>query len=202
MPLDHQKLLAGDPTTTTMFRLVARRWITKFFRKPSQLEDVTQSAMTEMLGKLRAGNIPDPEGTFCWVLTCANNAVRREVTRVRNHVVVSYESQLHCPSITRSSDWVRVCHDLQRVNALLEQCDAGARRLLEARACGYTYQEIAEEFGLGEAAARASITRLRKKLITQLLVQDKREDLRQQLLGRAIIRHQLAPRHESSETTS
>jgi RNA polymerase sigma factor (sigma-70 family) len=202
MLLDHQKLLAGDRTTTTVFRLVARRWITKFFRKPSQLEDVTQSAMIEMLGKLRAGNIPDPERAYCWVLTCANNAVRRELTRVRNHNVVSYESQLHCPYINRSSDWVRVCDDLHRVNALLEQSDAGGRRLLEARACGYTYQEIAEEFGLEAAAARASISRLRKKLIAQLLVQDKRETLRQQLLTRVIMRHQLAPRHESSESTS
>jgi RNA polymerase sigma factor (sigma-70 family) len=198
--LDHQKLLAGDLSTTVLFLRVARQWARKFFRKRSQLDAVTQAAMLEMLDKLKAGDIPEPDRTLSWALTCANNAVRRELTRVRNHRTIVYESHQHSPNAAGASEWLRARDDLQRVNALLEDCDLDARRLLEAITRGHTYREIADEWGLGVGAARASVARLRKRLRAQLVAQDKRELLRQQIIDRTIV-HQTTSRFESSSST-
>ncbi|KIG19386.1 hypothetical protein DB30_02667 [Enhygromyxa salina] len=201
--LDHQKLLDGDPSATSQFVMVARQWARRFFRKRSQLDGVIQSAMIEMLAKLRAGNIPEPERMFFWVLSCTNNAVRRELTRVRNNRVVGCESARHCLSAAGPSERVRARDELQRVDALLEVCDASARRIIEARAYGYTYREIADELNLGPAAVRASVSRLRKKLVAQLESQRHREDLRRQAVQAMLKRHrQLPPRSDSSSSNS
>jgi RNA polymerase sigma factor (sigma-70 family) len=201
--LDHHKLLAGDPGATSLFLMVARQWARKFFRKRSQLAGVTQSAIAEMLAKLAAGNIPEPDRTVYWALTCTNNAVRRELTRIRNHRAVSFESALHCQDATGPSAQVRAREELAHVDALLAACDASAREFVEARACGYTYQEIAQKHELRPEAVRAAVSRLRRKLIAQLISQQNREGLHQHVI-RAMMnrRGQLTPRPDSSSSVS
>jgi RNA polymerase sigma factor (sigma-70 family) len=201
--LDHRNLLAGEATTTRLFLKLVRQWVRKFFRKPSQIEAVVQSAMIEMLGKLRAGNVPDPDRTFYWALNCATNAVRRELTKIHNHRADTYDSRVHGHVAAADPDaTLDLRRDLERVEALLDVCNQNTRALLEAKVCGSTYRAIAAEFNLNQAAARMSVSRLRHQVADQLAAQAKRDLLRQQINRVVVARQRSTPRPDSSSSSS
>jgi RNA polymerase sigma factor (sigma-70 family) len=175
--LDHRKLLAHDPTTTQAFLDCIRGYVRRYFHRASEIHDVSQSAMLELVGKLRRGDEPTPDRTYYWVLNCASNAVRRELTR-RRHRVVSYESRLHGKPAANPSEAFEARREIERIDRLLADCSDVARRALEASVHGDTHREIAAELELGPGAVRMTISRVRATLSQRLTAEEKLERLR------------------------
>jgi RNA polymerase sigma factor (sigma-70 family) len=180
MELDYRKFLAGDPKAVQAFVQVTRDWVRKRISNPVQVDSVVQAAIVEMLTKLRAGNEPEPGKTLRWIQTCANNAVRRELTRMRKAAVEAYESHAHGPGPVDMSRVYKVRRELEGIKALLEGCNQQAREILEDRVRGLSYKHIAKLHQLSEEAARKSVTRLRRQLIGEFTTRDKVEYLMRQ----------------------
>lgn len=170
--LDHRKLLANDPSTTRAFLNYIRRYVRRFFQRRSQIHDVSQSAMLEVIDKLSNGNEPTPDLVHYWVLNCASNAVRRELTRLR-HIAVSYESRLHSRPDPEVDEVVGARREIERIDRLLEDCGDVARKALDAAVHGDTHREIAAELEIGPGAVRMTIARVRATLSKRLTAEEK-----------------------------
>ncbi len=177
-PPDPQKLRERDRATTEAFRRILRTHVRNYFSRESQIHDVTQDALLELLAKLEAG--ADPENAVYWALASANNAVRRELTRVRR-IVIEYESQLHGAIEGRGEPDVAALLDareeLRRINALLADCDEAPLRALEGAAEGRDHRELAERLGVSPGAARMTLSRARAELSDRMTAQQKLDHL-------------------------
>jgi RNA polymerase sigma factor (sigma-70 family) len=176
-PPDPAKLRAGDPATTEVFRRILRAHVRSYFNRESQIHDVTQDALLELLAKLDAGAAP-PQPVY-WALTSANNAVRRELTRVR-HRVIEYESQLHGMTEYSEPDWVALLdarEDLRRINELLADCEEAPSRAIAGAAEGRNHRELAEQLGVSPGAARMTLARARAELSGRFSAQQKLDEL-------------------------
>lgn len=154
-----------------------RAHVRSYFNRESQIHDVTQDALLELLDKLKAGAEP-PQPVY-WALTSANNAVRRELTRVR-HRVIEYESQLHGMIEYGEPDWVALLdarEDLRRINALLSDCEEAPLRALAGAAEGRDHRELAEQLGVSPGAARMTLARARAELSGRVSAQQKINEL-------------------------
>jgi hypothetical protein len=58
--LDHRKLLAHDPTTTQAFLDCIRGYVRRYFHRASEIHDVSQSAMLELVASSAAATNPRP----------------------------------------------------------------------------------------------------------------------------------------------
>lgn len=177
-PPDPAKLRAGDPAVTEAFRRILRAHIRGYFRHESQIHDVTQEALLELLAKLEAG--ADPQHPIYWALSSATNAIRRELTRLR-HQAIAYESQLHGAS-EASSEAERAAlldarEDLRRINALLADCDEAPYRALAGALEGHDHRELAEQLGVSPGAARMTLARARADLSEQFSAKQKMDEL-------------------------
>lgn len=180
MDLDHRKFLAGDAKTVNMFIQATRDWVGKKFTNRARIESVVQAAIVEMLIKLQAGNVPKPGHTLRWIQTCANNAVRRERTRIEKAAAEVYESHMHGPGPVDMSHVYKLRRDLELIERLLDGCSPRAREIFAERIRGLTYKHIAQLHELSEEAARESVSRLRRQLIGEFTARDKVEYLMRQ----------------------
>jgi RNA polymerase sigma factor (sigma-70 family) len=176
-PLDHRKLLAGDPLTTQAFLKYIRSHVRRYFHRRSQIHDVSQAAMLDILARLRAGEEPEPDRVHYWVLNCANNAVKRELTRLR-HRAVSYESRLHSSPQPSPSAVLGAREKIERIDRLLADCGEVGRKALEATVQGHNHREIAEQLDMGPGAVRMTISRVRAVLSERLTAEEKLGRLR------------------------
>jgi RNA polymerase sigma factor (sigma-70 family) len=175
-PPDPAKL-RDDPATTEAFRRILRAHVRSYFSRESQIHDVTQDALLELLAKLDAG--AQPQQPVYWALNSANNAVRRELTRVR-HRVIEYESQLHGKTEHSEPDWAALLdarEDLRRINELLNDCEEAPKRALAGAAEGRDHRELAEQLGVSPGAARMTLARARAELSGRVSAQQKLDEL-------------------------
>ncbi|PRP93144.1 RNA polymerase sigma factor [Enhygromyxa salina] len=172
--LDPAELRRGNPAVVAAFEAILRRRIRAFFRKQSQVNVLTNTALMELLDKLARGE--QPSRPLYRALNAANNVVRRELTRLRR-VVVSFDSQLHSHTATPDAS-LGAREELERIDTLLEEVDEVPRQILAAAARGHTHVEIAAEFGISPGAARASLSRLRAQLRGELASRDQLDKLR------------------------
>lgn len=170
MTLDYRKLLAGDPVTTRGFARVVRACVRRRFKfgTTSQIDAVVQDTWVELLAKLEAGNVPDPDRVEAWIALCASNASRREQTRIRNREAVPYESQTHTTAQVPLSERFRQREDLGHIESQLQGMSAEVLQMFVMRLQGHSYAEIAKAVDTRPGAARTSMSRLRRQL-TQLL---------------------------------
>jgi RNA polymerase sigma factor (sigma-70 family) len=176
-PPDPAGLRDGDPASTEAFRRILRAHVRSYFNRESQIHDVTQDALLELLAKLEAG--AQPQQPVYWALTSANNAVRRELTRIR-HRVIEYESQLHGKVEHGEPDWAALLdarEDLRRINSLLHDCDDAPLRALAGAAEGRDHRELAEQLGVSPGAARMTLSRARADLSVRFSAQQKLDEL-------------------------
>jgi DNA-directed RNA polymerase specialized sigma24 family protein len=178
MLLDHRRFLAGDPTMASRFRQAARQWTRRYFDDPDKIDSIVQAALLEMLGRLRAGEEPEPDRIAFWIRGCTNNVVRRELTRMRNADFIGYESHLHGRAPVDMSQTLRLRREIEHVERGLDDCEDQARRIFEERVRGAAYREIAATQAVSEEAARASVSKLRKRLLRGLSKRDKVEYLK------------------------
>lgn len=180
-PPDPDQLRAGDAAAIESFRRLLRAHICRYFNKESQINDVIQDALLDLLAKLEAG--ANPKQPEYWALNAANNAVRRELTRMRRQVI-EYESRLHGLG-PRQGDRGRADHadlldareDLRKINALLADCDEVPLRALTAAVQGRNHREIAQELGISPGAARMTLARARTELSDRFTAQQKIDHL-------------------------
>ena len=170
--LDHRRFLAGDPITAGLFRQAACRWARRFFEDPVKVDSVAQAALLEMLDKLRAGAEPERDRLVFWIRGCTNNAVRRELTRMRNEDFVGYESQLHGRASGDISQILRLRQQIEDVEQTLDACDDKARQVFAERVRGAAYREIAATQQISEEAARQTVSQLRKRLLRGMRKRD------------------------------
>jgi RNA polymerase sigma factor (sigma-70 family) len=176
-PPDPARLRARDRATTEAFRRILRAHVRSYFNRESQIHDVTQDALLELLAKLEAG--AEPEHPVYWALTSATNAVRRELTRIR-HRVIEYESQLHGKTDHGEPDWAALLdarEDLRRINVLLNECEEAQLRALAGAAEGRDHRELAEQLGVSPGAARMTLSRARADLSVRFSAQQKLDEL-------------------------
>lgn len=176
MLLDYRKLLANDPTTTKAFHQIIDVCLRRYLKDESRIREVAQSAMTEALQKLGAGAAPKPEYMITWLINCAGNALRRELTQVRRQMD-SYESRLHSQPTFDASELLDVNLEIDRIEQLLELCNVHDRLVLMAKIRGDTTEEIAATYGKTPAAVRSSISRTRQRLRLGLTPEQKRQRL-------------------------
>lgn len=205
-PPDPKKLRERDTATTETFRRIVRTHVRNYFNVDSQIHDVTQDALLELLDKLESG--AQPEHAVYWALTAANNAVRRELTRVRHRAVVEYESQLHGALEGGEPDVAALLdarEDLRRINALLADCDEAPLIALAAAAEGRDHRELAQQLGVSPGAARMTLSRARAELSTKFTAQQKRDYLVKLAKGAGLLdfesplEHQAVSRPGASE---
>ncbi|PRQ08081.1 RNA polymerase sigma factor [Enhygromyxa salina] len=176
-PPDPQKLREGEAAASEAFRRLLRAHICGYFNKESQVHDVTQDALLDLLAKLEAG--AEPKHPEYWALNAANNAVRRELTRLRRRAI-EYQSQLHGYGQDDGADHAELLdarEDLRKINALLADCDEVPFRALTAAVEGRNHREIAEELGISPGAARMTLARARSELSGRFTARQKIDHL-------------------------
>lgn len=178
MSLNLERLLDNDPSTAKTVQQHVRGYVRKFFERTSLVHDVSHNAWVDLLGRLEREGAPDPERSYAWVLNSASNAVRRELTRLRQHNKTRYDSALLETGANSESKVLHAREMLRRIDGLLAECDETVRLALEACAEGRTYQEIAELLGISHGTVRMSISRERARLRERLSAADKLEEIR------------------------
>lgn len=180
-PPDPYRLREGEAAATEAFRRLLRAHICGYFSKESQLHDVTQDALLDLLAKLNAG--AQPKHPEYWALNAANNAVRRELTRLRRQAI-EYQSQVHGVG-HQGEHQDRADHaalldareDLRKINALLADCEDAPFRALTAAVQGRNHREIAKELGISPGAARMTLARARSELSDRFSARQKIDQL-------------------------
>lgn len=168
---DPLKLRAGDANTTEVFLRILYSHVRNYFKRESQVHDVAYDALIELLAKLDDGAMP--EQPVFWALTAANNAVRRELTRLR-HIAIAYESSLHGGA--EQPDPVELYdarEELRRINGLLAKCDEAPYRALVGAAEGLDHNELSEKLGVSPGAARMTLARARADFSEKLTAEEK-----------------------------
>jgi DNA-directed RNA polymerase specialized sigma24 family protein len=174
--LNPDKLRAGDHASVVAFRAVIRRHVARFFRKHSQIEDVSNAALLELLEKLDAG--ARPSVPLVWALAAANNAVRRELTRLRRQSI-AVDSQRHGVARIDPTLVIDARDKLVRIDRLLERAEGIGVEVLAAATEGATHLEIAKQVGVTPGAVRTTLSRVRADLREQLEAEERRENLHQ-----------------------
>jgi RNA polymerase sigma factor (sigma-70 family) len=177
---DPVKLREGEAEATEAFRRLLRAHVCGYFNKESQVHDVIQDALLDLLAKLEAG--AQPKHPEYWALNAANNAVRRELTRLRRRAI-EYQSQLHGFGLephNNSADHAELLdarEDLRKINALLADCEEAPFRALTAAVEGRDHREIAEALGISPGAARMTLARARHELSDRFTARQKIDHL-------------------------
>ncbi len=173
---DPEQLRAGDPATIAAFRGLLRAHVRRYFQRESQIHDVVHEALLDLLARLDAG--VQPKHPAYWALNSANNAVRRELTRLR-HQAVEYESTLHGPQLDHDDHaaLLDAREDLRKINVLLADCDEVPFRALAGAIEGRDHNEIAQELGISPGAARMTLARARADLSGRFTRQQKIDKL-------------------------
>lgn len=169
-----------DSATAGLFRQAARQWARRFFDDPAKIDSVVQAALVEMLDKLHAGDEPPPDRLLFWIRACTNNAVRRELTRMRHEDFVGYESQLHGRAADDISQTLRLRRELADIERDLDTFEDKARQIFAQRVRGAAYREIAATQQTSEQAARKSVSQIRKRLLRGISKRDHIEHLRRE----------------------
>ncbi|PRQ03632.1 RNA polymerase sigma factor [Enhygromyxa salina] len=196
---DPAELLAGNPDAIAAFRKLLRAHIRGYFNRESQIHDVSHDALLDLLAKLDAG--AQPKHVHYWVLNSANNAVRRELTRLR-HQAIEYQSSVHGPRFDPAdhASLLDAREDLRKINALLADCDEVPYRALAGAVEGRDHNEIAQELGISPGAARMTLSRARAALSDRFTAQQKIDQLIL-LARRAGLVGDAGPEPPSSATT-
>ncbi|KIG12861.1 hypothetical protein DB30_00928 [Enhygromyxa salina] len=196
--LDHNKLRAGDPATTRACHGIIEACLRRYIKDESRIREVAQSTFAEAMQKLRDGAAPRRERMVSWLLNCASNALRRELTQIRRQVD-NFESRMHSPATPAAIDLLEAKAELARIEQLLELCSKHDRDVLFAKARGDSVEEIAAELGTTPAAVRSSVARTRQRLRLTTTPDEQRRRLKY-LARRAIQQHpsRWGPTPESS----
>lgn len=168
--LDVVELRRGSAAATEDFRRLVRAHVQRYFSRESQVHDVTQDALLELLAKLEAG--AEPREALHWALNAAHNAVRREFTRLR-HRAVEFESQVHGRIEADHAARLDAREDLRRIDNLLDETPERPKRALTGSLEGRDHNEIAAELGVSPGAARMTVARARAELSERLSAQQK-----------------------------
>ncbi len=195
--LDVEKLRAHDPVATAAFREVVRRFVASYFKNASQAEELVQEAMLELWTKLKDG--AQPKVPRWWAQGAANNAVRRELTRLK-HATAPFDSTVHRP---RPADQSATYRAREELNMIINHVLAGNQTRLDALEgliLGEDHRELADRLGITPGAARMVVARLRAKLKQE--VPAKRALAQLLALPRLSARVRPLPSSESSATGS
>jgi len=174
--LSPSQLHSGDPEASEQFRRLLRAYVSQYFSRDSQIHDVSQDALLELLAKLDAG--AEPREAVYWALNAGRNAVRRELTRLR-HRAIEYESQVHGCIETDHAARLDARAELRRIEALLGDTAERPKRALTSTIEGRDHNEIAAELGVSPGAARMTVARARAELSDRLSAQQKLDRLMQ-----------------------
>ncbi|KIG15130.1 hypothetical protein DB30_05830 [Enhygromyxa salina] len=185
--LDHSKLRAGDPATIRAAHRIIDRCLRRYLKDESRIREVAQSTFAEAILKLRRGATPSREVFIAWLVNCAGNALRRELTQVRRQVEY-FESRMHSPTVPGPVELLEAKRELERIEHLLALCSMNEQLVLIAMARGDSAQEIAAKFGTTPAAVRSSVSRTRQRLRLSLTPEQRRERLLR-MLQRAAQEH-------------
>lgn len=178
--LDHSKLRAGDPATTRAAHRIIDRFLRRYLKDESRIREVAQSTFAEAAHKLRCGATPSRQVIIMWLINCAGNALRRELTQVRRQVD-NFESRMHSPTAPGPIELLEAKREIQRIEQLLELCSRNEQLVLIAKARGDSAEEIAAKFGTTPASVRSSVSRTRQRLRLSLTPEQKRERLLREL---------------------
>ena len=168
--LDVAELRDGNPDATESFRRIVRAHVRRYFSRESQVHDVTQDALLELLAKLEAG--AEPREAIYWTLNAAHNAVRRELTRLR-HPSIEYESQVHGRVEADHAARLDAREDLRRIDTLLDETPERPKKAITGSLEGRDHNELAAELGVSPGAARMTVARARAELSDRLSAQQK-----------------------------
>lgn len=196
MSLDHRQFRAGDPHTVRRYLRAATTWARRFLDDPDRIESVVQTTMTEILSKLDGDQLPPPERATYWIYGCTHNAVRRELTRMRQAEHDAYDSHVHSHDPLDMSHVLRLREQIERVEAALDDCELHVREILIQRVRGESYREIAKIQGMTEAATRQAVRQLRMRLIGDFTAKDKADYLLHQAKRLGLDGHAGAPATE------
>lgn len=172
--LDPQLLLQGDQRAVDSFLRVIRGRILKFFKKRSQVADLSGEVLVNLFERLQAGEVP--ENPRYWALNVTNNFVRRELRRLKKRCL-EYQSQLHGNDGVDPDTALETGLKLQEVEKLIAELDETAAQVLAAAVQGFTYQEIAEDLDSTTGSVRMTLSRARATLKDQLSAQEQRKML-------------------------
>ena len=108
----------------------------------------------------------------------ANNALRRQLTRLRRKVV-AYESEKHTQDRQSKSfeGYVDNCNELGRIESVLNHFDGRHVEMFIAKVLGFSTKEIAENHDTTTGAVRGVTDRTRQKLKLELTVDERRNTL-------------------------
>lgn len=196
-PLDPEKLRTGDAATVAAYRAVLSKHIRRFFFKPSLVDDTAGAALVEIFEKLERGE--KPKHPFYWALNAANNAVRRELTRMKNKVI-AYESRLHTVPVADQSAVIEARDELARLDELLAEVDDVSQQVLVGVVQGHSHEEIANDMGIKPGTSRQSLSRVRTRLKDQLSARERFDRLRR-LSRQAGLGHKPSPSLQQDESS-
>lgn len=170
-------LLASDPDMTEAAFRFMKGYLRNYLSDVHTIADVTQSAMVELVVKLRGwdGELT-AEDTFRFISNCAKNALRREFTRL-GHKLVSFEPEQHSMLSVEYEQTLTQREELERVEALLDEHKDRDRAIFIAKVQGYSNEEIARMLDTTKGAVRAAASRARKRLRVQWSAKDQRKIL-------------------------
>jgi RNA polymerase sigma factor (sigma-70 family) len=163
MSLNHRKLASKDPRATLQFMRLISRYLRRYMRDTSRRREVAQSAFAEMFGKLRQGPTPATKQVPRWTVSCAVNALRRELRRLHRQAI-AYESELHSQPEPDLAELAEVREKIERIEELLEKCKDRDREVLLSKIRGDTNAEIAASLETTPATVRTSLHRTRRRL--------------------------------------
>ena len=166
MTIDRERLLAGDLATTFRCTTLIERWIRRTFHKSSQVAGLIQTTMIEIFTKLQDPERiqPEPERMDFFVLGCANNVVRRELTRLKHVPVEAFDSRQYARAAPNPSSVLDHRRELEQVDHALKARGERAQQVLLSRMSGASYEEICAELGGDPDATRSLVARERRKL--------------------------------------
>lgn len=178
LPVSIRMLERGDKDTIARTSQIIRGFVRTYVRDPNVVDDLVQSTLAELFGKLARGD--RPQTTYYWILNAASNTLRREQTQLRRSPE-PLRSCLHIKRVSGVSTQYRARDQLRRVRELLAVKPERQRRALMAIMAGQDKRKVAEEFGMSPTALRTAVSRLRQDLRSQL----RREAVFEHLVGDA-----------------
>ena len=184
MKFEREGLLESDPRMTQAAIRFMRGYLHRYFSDESMIADVTQSAMLELIVKLREWDGENtPDDMFRLISNCAKNALRRQLTKLRRRLV-SFESQQHSNYGGEYDQTLAQREEIERVEQQLDEHEDRDKGMFIAKIQGYSSKEIADRFQTTEGAVRTATYRMRTRLRIGLSAEDKRRmliDLAKQL---------------------
>ena len=151
-----------------LFRLYQKEvygYLLSLTHSPQAAEDLLSETFLQALQGLR--RFRGQSSAKTWLFGIAHNVWLESLRKRRPTVSADDLLETYLTDDTLP-DHTDTCLQWQRVQALLQQKDDRARRVVQLRAQGYSYAEIAARLGISESSARVIEHRTRTWLKQQL----------------------------------